>query len=77
MTCKLPTADRILPGKGDHAMPIYEFFCRKCQEPFTALMTIQEHDKQAPECPRCHDTKEVEKRISPAHAVTTRKSLTY
>lgn len=57
-------------------MPIYDYFCRKCQEPFTALMTIQEHDQQTPECPRCHESKEVEKRIS-AHVATARKSLSY
>ncbi|WP_223632447.1 FmdB family zinc ribbon protein [Corallococcus sp. EGB] len=58
-------------------MPVYEFFCRTCQEPFTQLMTIKEHDERTPKCPRGHDPKEVEKRISSAHAVTTKKSLTY
>ncbi|RKH21623.1 zinc ribbon domain-containing protein [Corallococcus praedator] len=58
-------------------MPVYEFFCRKCQEPFTENMSIKEHDERTPKCPRNHEAKEVEKRISSVHTVTTKKSLTY
>ncbi|HSN91728.1 MAG TPA: hypothetical protein VLS93_10905 [Anaeromyxobacteraceae bacterium] len=25
-------------------MPVYEFFCRRCQKPFTAVMHVAEHD---------------------------------
>lgn len=28
-------------------MPVYEFFCRKCQQPFTEVMSIKEHDPLA------------------------------
>lgn len=58
-------------------MPVYEFFCGKCQEPFTEVMSIKEHDERKPECPRCHEAKQVEKRISVVHAVTTKKWQTY
>ncbi|RKH47493.1 FmdB family zinc ribbon protein [Corallococcus sicarius] len=58
-------------------MPVYEFFCRKCREPFTEVMKIKEHDERTPVCPRCREAKEVEKRLSAVHAVTTKKWLTY
>jgi putative FmdB family regulatory protein len=56
-------------------MPIYEFYCRHCQEPFTLIMTVKQHDEQQPKCPRCHEAREVEKRIAPVHTVTTKKSM--
>lgn len=58
-------------------MPVYEFFCRKCQEPFTETMHVKEHDEQMPKCPKGHEPKEVEKRIAAVHTVTSKKSLTY
>lgn len=57
-------------------MPVYEFYCRKCKEPFTGIMSVKEHDERTPKCPRCQETKEVEKRISTVHTVTTKKWLT-
>ncbi|WP_426752072.1 FmdB family zinc ribbon protein [Myxococcus sp. Y35] len=58
-------------------MPVYEYFCRQCKEPFTEVMSVKEHDEKLPRCPKGHETKEVEKRISTVNAVTTRKSVTY
>lgn len=58
-------------------MPVYEFFCRKCKQPFTETMRIKEHDERVPKCPHCQEPKEIEKRISSFTAVTTKKSLTY
>jgi putative FmdB family regulatory protein len=55
-------------------MPVYEFYCRKCQQPFVAEMHLAEHDAGVPECPECHRKDEVEKRISAFTAVTSRKS---
>ena len=55
-------------------MPEYEYYCRHCRQPFTAMMHVKEHDERMAECPRCHKTKEVEKRIATVNTVTTRKS---
>jgi putative FmdB family regulatory protein len=58
-------------------MPLYEFYCRRCKKPFTAVMHVAEHDKKVAECPRCHRKKEVERRLSTFTAVTSRKSASF
>ncbi|PTL83220.1 FmdB family zinc ribbon protein [Vitiosangium sp. GDMCC 1.1324] len=55
-------------------MPDYEFFCTKCKQPFTSHMHIKEHDERVAECPKCHRTKSVEKRISSVNVMTSKKS---
>ena len=55
-------------------MPVYEYFCRRCEKPFTATMHVSEHDTTVPECPECKRQEEVEKRPSTFTAVTSRKS---
>jgi putative FmdB family regulatory protein len=58
-------------------MPLYEFFCRRCEESFAAVMHVAEHEVEVPECPQCHRRDEVEKRLSTFTAVTSRKSAAY
>lgn len=58
-------------------MPVYEFYCRKCQKPFTAEMHVAEHDAGVAPCPECKRTEEVEKRLSAFTAVTSRKSASF
>ncbi len=58
-------------------MPVYEFYCKRCQEAFTEVMHVAEHDARVPECPRCHETKDVEKRMSTFTATTTHKSARF
>jgi putative FmdB family regulatory protein len=58
-------------------MPVYEYFCRRCEAPFTAVMHVAEHDTGVPECPRCARKEDVEKRLSTFTAVTRRKSAGY
>ena len=58
-------------------MPEYEFYCKTCGKPFTAFMHVKEHDVSVAECPKCHQKKEVEKRISDVNVFTTRKSAGY
>jgi putative FmdB family regulatory protein len=58
-------------------MPEYEFYCRHCGEPFTAYMHVKEHDEHVADCPACHESKEVEKRVSDVNVVTSRKSAAY
>ncbi|HZY05716.1 MAG TPA: FmdB family zinc ribbon protein [Anaeromyxobacteraceae bacterium] len=55
-------------------MPEYAFYCRACKKPFTALMTIAQHDRGVAACPRCKQRKAVEKRLAAAFVVTARKS---
>jgi putative FmdB family regulatory protein len=40
-------------------MPLYEFLCEKCRKPFELTMTISEHEKARPKCPKCKGTKVV------------------
>jgi putative FmdB family regulatory protein len=58
-------------------MPVYEFFCGRCQRPFTAFMHVKEHDTESAECPECHRKEEVEKKLSTFTAVTSRKSASF
>jgi putative FmdB family regulatory protein len=58
-------------------MPVYEYFCRHCEKPFTAVMHVSEHESTMPECPECNRREEVEKRMSTFTAVTKRKSASF
>ncbi len=58
-------------------MPLYEFFCRRCKKPFSAVMHVAEHDAKVPKCPGCHRKENVERRLSTFTAVTSRKSAAY
>jgi putative FmdB family regulatory protein len=58
-------------------MPVYDFFCRRCEKPFTAVMHVAEHDAGVPECPLCHRKDQVEKRLSTFTPVTSHKSTAY
>jgi putative FmdB family regulatory protein len=55
-------------------MPVYEYFCRRCEKPFAEVMHVSEHERDVAECPECHRKDEVEKRLSTFTAVTSRKS---
>ncbi len=58
-------------------MPTYEYYCRRCEKPFTAEMHVAEHEADVAECPLCHRKDEVEKRLSSFTAVTSRKAATF
>lgn len=58
-------------------MPVYEYYCRRCQKPFTAVMHVSEHDADVAECPQCHEKDEVQKQLSSFTAVTKRKSASF
>lgn len=55
-------------------MPVYGFYCRRCELAFTEEMHVAEHDADVAACPRCREKKDVEKRMSSFTAVTSRKS---
>ncbi len=58
-------------------MPVYEYYCRKCEKPFTATMHVAEHEAEVPECPTCGRKEEVERWMSSFTAKTSRKSTSY
>ena len=55
------------------AMPIYEFRCVKCRTRFILSMSISDHGRRRPACPKCSG-REVVAVLSPFFAKTVRKS---
>lgn len=55
-------------------MPVYEFYCGRCEKGFTEEMHVAEHERDVPKCPACHRKDRVEKRLSTFTAVTSHKS---
>ena len=65
-----------LSGGGNNVvgvMPIYEFRCAKCRTRFTLSMSISEHGRKRPVCPKC-SARDVVAVLSPFFAKTVRKS---
>ena len=54
-------------------MPTYDYRCGKCNRKFALLMSITEHDKRRPKCPKCSSAR-VTQLISAFFAQTARKS---
>jgi putative FmdB family regulatory protein len=54
-------------------MPVYDYVCLDCHKPFETVLTLNEHDKEAPKCPHC-GSKNVEQEAAAFFAVTSRKS---
>jgi putative FmdB family regulatory protein len=54
-------------------MPIYEFRCARCRTRFTLSMSISDHGRRRPVCPKCSG-REVVAVLSPFFAKTVRKS---
>jgi len=54
-------------------MPTYEFRCTKCQSLFNARMSVSEHGRDLPACPKC-GSRAVEQVLSAFFAKTVRKS---
>ena len=54
-------------------MPTYEYQCQKCQEIFTVILSMAEHDQGQVECPQCHGSK-VTQKYSVFYAKTSKKS---
>ena len=54
-------------------MPVYDYVCLDCHKPFETVLTLNEHDKENPKCPRC-GSKHVEQEAAAFFAVTSRKS---
>ncbi len=54
-------------------MPTYEYLCRKCQDSFTVVLTMSEHDRGQVKCPQCGG-REVTQQYSTFYAKTSKKS---
>jgi putative FmdB family regulatory protein len=54
-------------------MPTYEYRCEKCGHTFTTVLSLNEHDKGRPPCPKCK-SKKVEQVFSGVSVKTSRKS---
>jgi len=54
-------------------MPTYEFMCKKCNKPFTLILSISEYEKKKTRCPKCKTTR-VEQQITSFQTVTSKKS---
>jgi putative FmdB family regulatory protein len=60
-------------GRRVEVMPLYEYFCGKCNKEVTLTMTISEHGKVAAACPQC-GSKEMRPLVSTIFTQTSRKS---
>jgi len=53
-------------------MPVYEFFCEKCNRPFTLTMPVSEFEKKKVHCPECKSSK-VKQQITSVETITSKK----
>jgi len=54
-------------------MPTYEYRCEECGHEFVTVLTISEHDKGKPQCPKCK-SEHVQQAVSGVFVKTSRKS---
>ena len=39
--------------EGGSAMPVYEYYCDKCEREVTLTLSIREHERGPIKCPKC------------------------
>ena len=54
-------------------MPLYEYYCDKCRRKVAVTLSIGQHDKDVPACPRCGG-KAMHPLVSTFFSQTSRKS---
>jgi len=54
-------------------MPVYEYFCEVCEQPFEIVLTLHEHDEKKTVCPKCGGNK-VHQMAAAFTVVTSKKS---
>ena len=54
-------------------MPVYEYYCDKCEREVTLTLSISEHDKAQIQCPKC-SSKALRPLVSTFFSQTSRKS---
>jgi len=55
------------------SMPTYEYQCQKCQELFSVVLSMSEHEQAKVACPACNGRK-VNQQYSVFYAKTSKKS---
>ncbi len=53
-------------------MPTCEYGCERCGHEFTTVLTVREHDKARPKCPRCK-SRRAQQAVSAVFVNTSRK----
>ena len=53
-------------------MPTYEYRCGKCNRKFQLVLSIADHDKRRPKCPKCSSGR-VTQLVSAFYAQTSKK----
>jgi len=56
------------------AMPLYEFWCSKCQQTFEVVQSLEQHSKQIPQCPKCNSNEHVKRGVSIFTPITSSKT---
>ncbi len=54
-------------------MPLYEYFCKKCQKEVTIPMSISQHEKGGAKCPEC-GSRDMKPLVGAFFSKTSRKS---
>ena len=54
-------------------MPMYEYYCDKCERDVTVTLTISEHEKGRIKCPKC-GSKALRPRLSTFMSQTSKQS---
>ncbi|MBM3880515.1 MAG: zinc ribbon domain-containing protein [Verrucomicrobia bacterium] len=54
-------------------MPTYAYKCKKCGKSFTLVLSITEHDRKKPTCPKCRSS-QVAQTVQGFFATTSKKS---
>ena len=54
-------------------MPVYEYFCEGCNQEFTSIQTLNQHEHETVKCPKCGSDR-THQMVSAFFAVTSKKS---
>jgi len=59
--------------KGEACMPYYDYYCKSCEQTFSKMLSINQHENNRVTCPHC-GSRDVEQKYSAFYAVTSKKS---
>ena len=54
-------------------MPTYDYACEACKKSFSIVLTMADHEKKKPACPKCGSHR-VKQKVSSFFAITSRKA---
>jgi putative FmdB family regulatory protein len=55
-------------------VPTYEFYCEKCKNSFSIVLSLSEYENKKYNCPTCK-AKELKQQITSFQTVTSKKSI--